>query len=145
MITLGKAVVQTVLAVYKDFIDLNIESLKDQALSLSDLANLIGGDQLLKSVPIAFLNFNMVTLNSLSVTFSKPQFNVLNASVRCDLHGFDVGFSFPLPIPDPSNNFKASLAVEYLQLDLKQNKDWKLTAEVKASFTGIPLEKHQSS
>ena len=144
VITLGKAVLQMVLAVYKDFIGLNIESLKDQALSLSDLANLIGGDQLLKSVPIAFLNFNMVTLNSLSVTFSKSQFNVLNASVRCDLHGFDVGFSFPLPIPDPSNNFKASLAVEYLQLDLKQNKDWKLTAEVKASFTGIPLEKHFS-
>ena len=144
VIRLGKAVVQTVLTVNKDFVRLNIDSLKNQALSMSDLASLIGKDQLLKSVPFAFLNFKMVTLNSLSITFSKPQFDVLNASVRCDLHGFDVGFSFPLPIPDPSNNFKASLSVQYLDLDLRQSNDWKLTAAVRASFTGIPLEKHFS-
>ena len=53
------------------------KNLKDQALSISDLATLIGGDQLLKSVPGAFLNFNMVTLNSLSIMFSKPRFDVL--------------------------------------------------------------------
>ena len=133
VISLGKAAFQTVLAVYKS-----------QAFSMSDFASLIGGDQLLKSVPVAFLNFIMVTLNSLSITFSKPQFEVLNASVRCDLHGFDVGFNFPLPIPDPSNNFKASLSVQYLELDLRQSNVWKLTAVVKSSFTGIPLEKHFS-
>ena len=144
VVRLGKAVVQTVLDVYKDSVHLNVKNLKDQALSISDLATLIGGDQLLKSVPGAFLNFNMVTLNSLSIMFSKPRFDVLNASVQCDLHGFDVGFSFPLPIPDPSNNFKASLAVQGLKLDLKQNKDWEVTAAIKASFTGIPLEKHFS-
>ena len=141
LISIGDAVVQTVLGVYKDFVLLNIENLKDQALSLSDLASLIGGDQLLRSVPVAFLNSHM-TLSSLSLAFRKPQFDILNASVRCDLHSFDVGFSFPLPVPDPSNNFKASLAVQYLELALMQNKEWKLNAAIKASFTGIPLEKH---
>ena len=142
VISLGKAVFQTVLAVYRDYVRLNIEGLSNQPLSLSDLASVIGGDQLLKSVPVAFLNFNMVSLNRLSLTFSKPQFDLVNASVRCHLHDFDVGFSFPLPLPDPSNIFKASLAVQHLELSLKQNKDWKLNAAVKASFTGIPLEKH---
>ena len=138
---IGKATVSTVLSDYKNYIGLKIENLTRQRLTIYDLASLIGDDQLLKSVPVAFLRFNTVTLNSLSVMFSKPQFNVLNASIRCDLHGFDIGFSFPLPIADPSNVFKASLAVETLELDLK-NKDWKLTASIKASFTGIPLERH---
>ena len=141
---IGNATVSTVLSVYNNYVGLKIENLVRQRLSIYDLASLIGGDQLLKTVPIAFLRFNTVTLKSLSVTFSKPQFNVLNASIRCDLHGFDVGFSFPLPIADPSNVFKASLAVETLELDLKKNKDWQLTASIKASFTGIPLERHFS-
>ena len=141
-IQLGKSAVPTVLSVGEDFVHLQIRNLENQPLSLSDLAGFIGGDQLLKSVPVAFMNFNMVTLNSLSVTFSKPQFDVLNASLQCDLRGFDIGFSFPLPIPDPSNVFKAGLVVQYLDLSLKQNKVWELTAGIKASFTGIPLEKH---
>ena len=45
---------------------------------------------------------------------------------------------------DPSNVFKATLAVQYLDLGLKLNKDWYLNASVKASFSGIPLEKHFS-
>ena len=142
LISLGKAVVETFLTVYKDSVVLAIENLKEQPLTLSDLATLIGGDQLLNIVPGAFLNFNKV--NSLSISFSKPQFDVLNATVRYDINGFDVGFSFPLPVPDPSNNFKARLAVQYLTLDLKQSKDWELSAAIKASFTGIPLQKHFS-
>ena len=142
LISLGKAVVETFLTVYKDSVVLAIENLKEQPLTLSDLATLIGGDQLLNIVPGAFLNFDKV--NSLSISFSKPQFDVLNATVRYDINGFDVGFSFPLPVPDPSNNFKARLTVQYLKLDLKQNKDWELSAAIKASFTGIPLEKHFS-
>jgi len=141
---IGKTTVSTVLSVYNDYVRLKIENLTRQRLNIYDLASLIGGDQLLKTVPVAFLRFNTVTLNSLSVTFSKPQFDVLNASIRCDLHGFDVGFSFPLPMADPSNVFKASLAVETLELDLKKNKDWQLTASIKASFNGIPLERHFS-
>ncbi|XP_078377353.1 uncharacterized protein LOC144660575 isoform X1 [Oculina patagonica] len=141
-IQLGKSVVPTVLSVGGDFVQLQIRNLENQPLSLSDLASFIGGDQLLKSVPVAFMNFNMVTLNSLSVTFSKPQFDVLNASLQCNLHGFDVGFGFPLPIPDPSNAFKAILDVQYLDFSLKQNNVWELAAGIKASFTGIPLEKH---
>ena len=141
-IQLGKAIIPTVLSVYKDFVRLEIESLKNQPLSMSDLASAIGGVQMLNIVPAGFLNFNMVTLNSLNITFSKPRFAVLNANIRCYLHGFDVGFSFPLPLSDPSNIFKASLAVRYLELDYKQNKFWELTAGIKASFTGIPLEEH---
>ena len=143
-IQVGKAVVPTVLSVDKNVVRLLIENLQNQPLGMSDLATLIGGGQLLKIVPAGFLNFNMVTLNRLSITFSKPQFEVLNANIRCDLHGFDVGFSFPLPLPDPSNIFKANLAVRYLELNYEKNKDWKLTAGIKASFTGIPLEKHFS-
>lgn len=143
-IQLFKAVVPTVLSVYKDFVRLEIANLVHQPLSMYDLASLIGGDQLLKSVPDGFLNFKKVTLNSLNITFSKPQFRILNAKIRCDLKDFDVGFSFPLPMADLSNVFKARLGVQYLELGLKQNKDWELTAGIKASFTGIPLEEHFS-
>ena len=141
---IGKATVSAVLSVYDNYVRLNIVNLTRLRLSIYDLASLIGGDQLLKTVPVAFLRFNTVTLKSLSVTFSKPQFDIFNASIRCDLHGFDVGFSFPLPMADPSNVFKASLAVETLELDLKRSKDWQLKASIKASFTGIPLERHFS-
>ena len=144
-ILLGKVVVPTVLSVVDGVVHLEIQNLNNQPLSMYDMASLIGGDLLLKSVPIAFLNFKSVTLSHLGMTFSRPQFELLNASVRCDLHGFDVGFSFPLPIPDPSNIFKASLLVQYLEFDLKRSKDWELTAGIKASFTGIPLEKHFSN
>ena len=143
-IQLGKAIVPTVMSVYNDHISLEIRNLYNQPLTMYDLADLIGGNELLKIVPAALLNFNMVTLNSFSVKFSKPQFQILHARIRCDLQGFDVGFSFPLPLPDPSNTFKASLAVQYLELGLRQNKDWELTAGIKASFSGIPLEKHFS-
>ena len=144
-IQIGNVVVPTALSVFGGIVRLEIQNLHNQPLTIHDLASLIGGDQLLKRVPVAFLNFKMVSLNRLSMTFSKPQFELLNASVRCDLHGFDVGFTFPLPIPDPSNIFKASLAVQYLEFNLKKNKDWELTAGIKASFTGIPLEKHFSN
>ena len=143
-IQLGKAIVPTVLSVYKDHILLEIENLKNQPLTMYDLADLIGGKELLMIVPSAFLNFNTVTLNSFRIKFSKPQFQLINASIRCDLHGFDVGFSFPLPLPDPSNIFKAGLVVQYLELGLQRNKDWELTAGIKASFTGIPLANHLS-
>lgn len=143
-IQLGKVIVPTTLSVLGDIVHLEIQNLENQPLTMHDLASLIGGDQLLKSVPVEFLNFKKVTLSRLSMTFSKPQFELLNASVRCDLYGFDVGFRFPLPIPDPSNIFKATLVVQYLEFNLKRNKDWELTAGIKASFTGIPLEKHFS-
>ena len=71
LISIGDAVVQTVLGVYKDFVLLNIENLKDQALALSDLASLIGGDQLLRSVPVAFLNSHM-TLSSFCLLYTSP-------------------------------------------------------------------------
>ena len=143
-IQLGKVVLPTVLSVHKDFVILKIANLADQALTIYDLASLIGGEQLLKVVPVEFFNFKTVTLNSLNITFNKPQFNVVNANIRCDLHDFDIGFGFPLPLADPSNIFKANLAVRYLDLNLKQNKDWKLTAVIMASFKGIPLEEHFS-
>ena len=143
-IQLGKVVVPTVLSVYKDFVRLEIKNLKNQPLSISDLASVFGGDQLLKIVPVGFLKFKIVTLESLNIKFSKPQFQILNAKILCDLHGFDVGFSFPLPLPDPSNVFKAKLTVLHLELGYEQNKHWNLTAGIKASFTGIPLEEHFS-
>ena len=143
-IQLSKALVPTVLSVYKDFVRLEITNLEHQPLGMYDLASLIGGEQLLQSVPVGFLNFKTVTLNSLKITFSKPEFHILNANIRCDLHEFDVGFSFPLPMADPLNVFKASLAVQYLELSLTQNKDWELMAGIKTSFTGIPLAKHFS-
>lgn len=143
-IQLGKVVLPTVLSVHKDFVLLEIANLAEQALNIYDLATLIGGEQLLKVVPVEFFSFKTVTLNSLKITFNKPQFNVLNANIRCDLHDFDIGLGFPLPLADPSNIFKANLAVRNLVLSLKQNKDWKLTADIMASFKGIPLEKHFS-
>lgn len=141
-IQLGKVVLPTVLSVHKDFVLLEIANLVEQALDIYDLAALIGGEQLLKAVPVEFFNFKTVALKNLNITFNKPQFNVLNANIRCDLHDFDIGFGFHLPLADPSNKFKANLAVRYLDLSLNQNKDWKVTADIIASFKGIPLEEH---
>lgn len=143
-VQLAKAVVPTILFVYEDSVRLEITNLGHQPLSILDLARLIGGDQLLKSVPVGFLSFNEVTLNNLSITFTKPTFDIRRANIRCDLHDFDVGFSFPLPLADLSNVFKARLAVQYLELSLNENKDWELNAGIKSSFTGIPLEEHFS-
>ena len=142
-VKLGEIVVPTALSVENDFVRLEINDLK-QRLSMKDLASLIGGDILLNAVPVPLKILNQVTLQRVNITFERPQLKVLAASLHCELKGFDVGFSFPLPLVGPDNVFGARLELQRFTLTLNQNKEWKLIGAIQASFTGIPqiLEQH---
>ena len=137
-IKIGKALIQSTLFVGSTTYRLEAINLGTQALDMVDLSELVGGTELLQALPVGFRQVKSVSVEKLNITFSEPGFDIKEVLIVCGLQGLDVGFSFPLPLPDPENIFRARLKVSTLVLRKKNS--WSFLANIETSLSGLPKQ-----